>query len=236
MRTRENFPVSHSSQIVTSQSCLTWRFFRDRLPKNKMHLVGMSTLLIILSLGLGYYHPPMPGYHNPPPLEDRRPCKENGPRSIWLKRFWCLMTNIAYGLMCLLVFMIVVHRMLKWLGLRHWEKQHIKRRHYEDHKWRSTSIKQSPRNEEKCCQWRTVWSRTPDCPVPHAGLSGAPENNSSTTSFWWHYGWEPWLSGAKANSTNGRLTDPTASSAPDSSANGQVSGVLQKAAAFLQRL
>jgi hypothetical protein len=43
----------------------------------------------------------------------QRACKENGPRAIWLKRFWCLMTNIAYRLMCLLVFMIVVHRMLK---------------------------------------------------------------------------------------------------------------------------
>jgi hypothetical protein len=40
-------------------------------------------------------------------------CKENGPQAIWLKRFWCLIINIAYGLMCLLVFMIVVHRMLK---------------------------------------------------------------------------------------------------------------------------
>jgi hypothetical protein len=27
-------------------------------------------------------------------------------------------------------------------------KQHLKRRHYEDHKRRSTSIKQSPRHEE----------------------------------------------------------------------------------------
>jgi hypothetical protein len=40
-------------------------------------------------------------------------CKENGPRTIWLKRFWCLMINITYVLMSLLVFMIVVHRMLK---------------------------------------------------------------------------------------------------------------------------
>jgi hypothetical protein len=32
-------------------------FFRDRLPKKKMHLVGMNTLLILLSLGLGYHHP-----------------------------------------------------------------------------------------------------------------------------------------------------------------------------------
>jgi hypothetical protein len=50
--------------------------------------------------------------------QKRGDCKENGPRAIWLKRFWCLMVNIAYGLMCLLVFMIIVHRMLKWLGLR----------------------------------------------------------------------------------------------------------------------
>jgi hypothetical protein len=54
MRTRENFPVGHPSQIAPSQARLTWRFFRDRLPKNKMHLVGMSTLLILLSLGPGY--------------------------------------------------------------------------------------------------------------------------------------------------------------------------------------
>jgi hypothetical protein len=40
-------------------------------------------------------------------------CKENGPRVIWLKRFWFLMINITCGLMCLLVFMFVVHRMLK---------------------------------------------------------------------------------------------------------------------------
>jgi hypothetical protein len=57
MRTRENFPVGHPSQIAPSQALLTWRFFRDRLPKKKMHLVGMNTLLILLSLGPGYHHP-----------------------------------------------------------------------------------------------------------------------------------------------------------------------------------
>jgi hypothetical protein len=62
MRTRENFSVGHPSQITPSQACLTWRFFQDRLPKKKMHLIDTITLL-----GLG------PGYHNPPPLEDRRP-------------------------------------------------------------------------------------------------------------------------------------------------------------------
>jgi hypothetical protein len=44
--------------------------------------------------------------------------KENGPGAIWLNRFWCLMINITCGLMCLLVFMFVVHGMLKLLGLR----------------------------------------------------------------------------------------------------------------------
>jgi hypothetical protein len=28
-----------------------------------MHLIGMSTLLILLSLGPGYHHPPGLGYH-----------------------------------------------------------------------------------------------------------------------------------------------------------------------------
>jgi hypothetical protein len=54
MHTRENFPVGHPSQIDLSQARLTWRFFQDRLPKKKMHLVGMITLLILLSLGPGH--------------------------------------------------------------------------------------------------------------------------------------------------------------------------------------
>jgi hypothetical protein len=33
MCTRENFSVGHPSQIAPSQARLTWRFFRDRLPK-----------------------------------------------------------------------------------------------------------------------------------------------------------------------------------------------------------
>jgi hypothetical protein len=40
-------------------------------------------------------------------------CKENGHRAIWLNIFWCLIINITCGLMCLLVFVLVVHRMLK---------------------------------------------------------------------------------------------------------------------------
>jgi hypothetical protein len=56
---------------------------------------------------------------------------------------------------------------------------------------------------------------TPDCPLPHVGLSGAPGNSSPTTSSWWHYGGGHGLSGAKAYIAMGRLTDPTASGAPD---------------------
>jgi hypothetical protein len=72
MRTRENFSVGHPSQIAPSQAHLTWRLFRDRLPKKKMHLIGMDTLLILLSLGPGYHHPRGQDItiH---PLEDRRP-------------------------------------------------------------------------------------------------------------------------------------------------------------------
>jgi hypothetical protein len=57
MRTRENFSVGHPSQIASIQARLTWRFFRDKLPKKKTHLVGMDTLLILLSLGPGHHHP-----------------------------------------------------------------------------------------------------------------------------------------------------------------------------------
>jgi hypothetical protein len=53
----KNFSVVHPSQIAPSQARLTWRFFRDRLPKKKMHLVSMDTLLILLSLRPGYDHP-----------------------------------------------------------------------------------------------------------------------------------------------------------------------------------
>jgi hypothetical protein len=67
MRTRENFSVGHPSQIASSQAHLTWRFFRDRLPKKKMRLIDMSTLLIILRLGPEYHHPLGPGYYDPPP-------------------------------------------------------------------------------------------------------------------------------------------------------------------------
>jgi hypothetical protein len=54
MRTQENFLVDHPSVPC-------------RLPKKKMQLVGMSILLILLSLRPGYHHPLGLGYHNHPP-------------------------------------------------------------------------------------------------------------------------------------------------------------------------
>jgi hypothetical protein len=41
--------------------------------------------------------------------------------------------------------------------------------------------KKSTRRKKMCCHRRTVRSRAPDCPVPHAGLSGAPG-----TTVWCH--------------------------------------------------
>jgi hypothetical protein len=55
------------------------------------------------------------GLVNPGP----RGCKGNGHWAIWLNMFWCLMINITYGLMNLLMFVFVVHRMLKLLGPSH---------------------------------------------------------------------------------------------------------------------
>jgi hypothetical protein len=94
-------------------------------------------------------------------------CKENGPRAIWLIEFWCLMINTIRELISFLVFMFVVHRMQNLLGLRNWEKQHLKRRHWKD-----------LRKVQVCCL-RTicVWS---------TGLSGAPGNSSPTASSRWH--------------------------------------------------
>ena len=43
-------PVTHT-QISPGQARLTSEFFGDRLPEKKLQLVGMSILLIILSLG-----------------------------------------------------------------------------------------------------------------------------------------------------------------------------------------
>jgi hypothetical protein len=121
----------------------------------------------------------------------------------------------------------VVHRMLKLLGQGIEESNTSKRRHYED------QVKSKKRS--KCCQAdclceehrtvcarstglygatrRTVRCHTPDCPVPHAGLSGAPGNVALMASSRWHYGEKTTglsgvtsgVSGVKRLRANGRL-------------------------------
>jgi hypothetical protein len=171
-----------------------------------------------------------------------RDCKENGPQAIWLNRFCCLMINITCGLMCLLVFMFVVHRMLKLLGLRHWRKQHLKRRHYEDHK-KINNYQAKSKKRRQVLPQQTVRLRSTE-------LSGAPRNSSPTASSRWHWwreatglsGVTHGLSGVKACSASGHLWcqiqwlgasdrgtrlsgDPTG-----------LSGVPQRVTTFLQRL
>jgi hypothetical protein len=63
--------------------------------------------------------------------------KASKPRMSWmygkwivshlLKWFWCLMINITFGLMCLLVFMFIVPMMQSGLGLRHWGRNMSKK-------------------------------------------------------------------------------------------------------------
>jgi hypothetical protein len=86
MRTQENFSVGHPSQIAPSQAHLTWRFFRDRLPKKKMHLVDMITLLILLSLGPGHR---IPGARISQEARKRQqdPCRTASCASTGLKHF-----------------------------------------------------------------------------------------------------------------------------------------------------
>jgi hypothetical protein len=71
----KNFSVGHPSQIAPSQTRLTWRFFRDRLSKKKMHLVGTNTLLILLSLGPEYHHPKGQDITLVPPVVQRTQLK-----------------------------------------------------------------------------------------------------------------------------------------------------------------
>jgi hypothetical protein len=96
MRTQENFSVGNPSQIAPSQAWLTWRFFQDRLLKNKMHLVCMDTLLILLSLGLGYHHPRARISQSTPPLEDRCPRRSTPiQKPPLLAMFMCLVSSYA---------------------------------------------------------------------------------------------------------------------------------------------
>jgi hypothetical protein len=61
--TQEDFPIGHPSQDFSRPRTLNLEVLLRQLPRKKMHLVGMSTLLILLTLGPGYHHPPGPGYH-----------------------------------------------------------------------------------------------------------------------------------------------------------------------------
>jgi hypothetical protein len=63
MRTRENLPVGHSSQIALSQTRLIWRFFRDRLPKNKMHLISNGYTINFIKLWARISPSQGPRYH-----------------------------------------------------------------------------------------------------------------------------------------------------------------------------
>jgi hypothetical protein len=54
----------------------------------------------------------------PDPTNAMGGCKENGPRAIWLIKFWCFMNNTIRELISFLVFVFVVHRMQDLLGLR----------------------------------------------------------------------------------------------------------------------
>jgi hypothetical protein len=90
------------------------------------------------------------------------------------------MINIICGLMYLLVFVFIIHRMLKLLGPRHWGKQHLKSNTSKEDQAKS-------KKQRKCCL-RTVWSGAPDCQVPHTRLSTAPGRVAPTASSRWHYG------------------------------------------------
>jgi hypothetical protein len=93
-----------------------------RMHKRRMP-VGASPLRIAALTITIYVHPGRPARTRPKNAQARH---EQGhawhdmffARTIWLNRFWCLMINITYGLMRLLVFVFVVHRMLKLLGPR----------------------------------------------------------------------------------------------------------------------
>jgi hypothetical protein len=73
-------------------------------------------------------------------------------------------------------------------------------------------IKRSPREERSVACGLSVRG-APDCPVPHAGLSGAPGTVALMTSSRWHYGEKTTrlsgvtsgMSGVKSLCANGRL-------------------------------
>jgi hypothetical protein len=100
------------------------------------------------------------------------------------------MSNITCELMYFLVFVFVVYRMLKWLGLKHWvsntSKEYIMKTVSEDQQ-----VSSKVQHEESVATGRlSGWEhRTVQCHI--IGLSDAPGNSSLTASSWWHYGGDP---------------------------------------------
>jgi hypothetical protein len=106
-------------------------------------------------------------------------CKENGPQSIWLNKFWCLMINTIRELMSFLVFVFVVHRMLELLGprnLSNTSKEEIKKTKEKSKKRRCVACGLSVRGAPDCpvhqgtaaqrlVSGGTVQRRPPDCLV-----------------------------------------------------------------------
>jgi hypothetical protein len=144
--------------------------------------------------------------------------------------------------MCLLVFVFVVHMMLKWLGLRHrgsnTSKYDIMSTTSEDQQVSSKvqDIKKSVAiGGPSGWEHRTVWCHT-------VGMSDALGNSSPTTSSWWHCEGKPlycpvWhqIVRCKADSDNGHLVpiDPMTRRTGQGT---RLSGVPWRVSAFFQRL
>jgi hypothetical protein len=83
--------------------------------------------------------------------------------------FWCLMINITCGLMCLRLFMFVVHKMRSGLGLRHWGSNTSKktRRPIEDVQVWSICPRHKTRRAQakKIEEWRVgcFWLHQSEC-------------------------------------------------------------------------
>jgi hypothetical protein len=104
--------------------------------------------------------------------------------------------------MCLLVFMLVVHMMLKVT----WTKALRKATPQKKTLWRSqVKIKEYQVKSKK----RRNVLPLPDCPVEDTRLSGAPGNSSLMANSWWHNEGGPRLSGATSDCSVQRLTAPT---------------------------
>jgi hypothetical protein len=58
MSNQKNFPTVTHHKIVLGQAQLTYKFFRDKYSKKKMHFISISILLILLSPELVYHNPP----------------------------------------------------------------------------------------------------------------------------------------------------------------------------------